>query len=102
MFVGPSVFEPFGIVFLEALACGTAVIATNIGGIPEVVRNNIDGILVRPNDPKELAEAIDYLLINKNTCKKMGFSGRARVVSTFSQELITEKLISIYSELENS
>src|SRR5277367_1767962 len=62
MFVCPSVYEPLGIVNLEAMACSTAVVASRVGGIPEVVSGGETGLLVPPDDPASLADAINMLL----------------------------------------
>ena len=62
MFVCPSLYEPLGIVNLEAMACGTAVVASRVGGIPEVVAGGETGLLVPPDDPASLADAINALV----------------------------------------
>jgi glycosyltransferase involved in cell wall biosynthesis len=76
IFICPSLSEPFGIVNLESMACGTPVIATKTGGIPEAVQDNKTGILVQQNDPKELAEAIQSLLEDAKLRKRFGDDGR--------------------------
>jgi len=96
VFVAPSLYEPFGVVLLEALACATPVIATKSGGIPEIVREDIDGRLVPPNDYKNLAAAIQYLLENEDKAARMGLEGRSRVLSNFSLKETAKKLHSIY------
>jgi starch synthase len=99
VFVAPSIYEPFGVVLLEALACTTPVIGTKCGGIPEIVRENIDGRLVPPNDPRKLAVAIQYFLENKDQATRMGFEGRQRVLSNFSLEKTAKKLHSTYRNI---
>jgi glycosyltransferase involved in cell wall biosynthesis len=99
IFVCPSLSELFGIVNLEALACATPVVATNVGGIPEVVRNGEHGILVPPNDAEKLAEAIEYLLNNKDVRRKFGKNGRRWVAENFSSEAVTKRLCQIYDEM---
>jgi starch synthase len=96
VFVAPSIYEPFGVVLLEALACATPVIGTKCGGIPEIVREDIDGRLVPPNDSRKLAVAIQYFLENKDQATRMGFEGRHRVLSNFSLEKTAKKLHSTY------
>lgn len=99
VFVCPSFSEPFGIVNLEALSCETPVVASNVGGIPEVVRNHENGILVPPNDAVKLAEGIQYLLDNAEIRKKFGEKGRRWVVKNFSSEIVIKKLLQIYKNM---
>jgi len=99
IFVHPSLFEVFPVTNLEALSCGTPVVATNVAGIPEIVRDRQHGILVPPNNPARLAEAIQYLLENEDIRIKFGREGRKWVVKNFSLEAVTEKLCRIYKEI---
>jgi len=99
IFVCPSLIEPFGVVNVEALACGTPVVASNVDGIPDIVENNRNGILVSPNDPFKLAEAIDYLLDNEDVRTKFGRAGRKKVEKEFSWNVIAKKLSKIYTEV---
>jgi glycosyltransferase involved in cell wall biosynthesis len=68
--------EGFGLTLLEANAAGKPCIASNIGGIPSVIENNYNGILVPPNDPKLLAQAIIWLARDSEKCLKFGRNGR--------------------------
>jgi glycosyltransferase involved in cell wall biosynthesis len=99
IFVCPSLSEPFGIVNLEALSCETPVIASKVGGIPEVIQNNKNGLLVQPGNPKQLAEAIQFLLDDERLREKYGEEGRRMVLQQFSQEVIAKKILEIYNEL---
>ncbi len=99
IFVCPSLSEPFGIVNLEAMSCGTPVVATKVGGIPEVVENNKNGILVQPENAKQLADAIQYLFDNNKISRAFGNEGRRMVVQKYSQEKVAKRLIEIYREL---
>src|SRR5512138_2161230 len=84
VFCCPSVYEPFGIINLEAMACETAVVASAVGGIQEVVVKDTTGRLVPPADPRALAEAINGLLRDRPLAKRMGKAGRLRVEQSFS------------------
>lgn len=96
VFVLPSFSEAFPIVILEALSCEIPVVATPVGGIPEIVRNNEDGFFVPPNNPQKLAEAIQYLIENKDIRMRMGREGRKRVMKNFSLDVIVKRLCKIY------
>jgi len=95
----PSTAESLGIVILEALACGTPVIASNVGGIPEIIQNNKNGILVPAGNPVELAKRIRCLLDDESLRKKFSEEGRRCVIEKFSYELIVEKLLEVYDQL---
>jgi glycosyltransferase involved in cell wall biosynthesis len=99
VFVLPSLSESFGIVNLEALSCETPVVASNTGGIPEIVHNHKNGILVPPCSSVELARGIQYLLDNQEVRKKFGKEGRRWVVENFSSEITVKKLLQIYKEM---
>lgn len=92
----PSLVEDFGIVNLEALACETPVVASGVGGITEIVKNGVNGLLVLPNDPKKLANALTKLLENKELIEQYGINGRQMVKEHFSWDSIAKELISIY------
>jgi starch synthase len=110
VFVCPSIYEPMGIVNLEAMACETAVVATATGGIPEVVADGSTGLLVpivqsadgtgTPLDPDrfvaDLAAAISELLKQPDLAAAMGRAGRRRAVEHFSWPTIVERTIEVY------
>lgn len=103
IFVLPSIIdEAFGRVVLEAMACGRPVIATNGGGIPEIVKDNETGMLVPPKDSDKLAQAIIALLEDKERAKRMGLAGRERVEQYFSLEKMVKKIEDLYGQLINS
>ncbi|MEM2741859.1 MAG: glycosyltransferase family 4 protein, partial [Nitrososphaeria archaeon] len=99
IFVLPSLKEALPMSILESLACGTPVVATTVGGIPEIIRNNENGILVPQNDEKKLAEAIDYLLQNKDVRVRLGQNGRKNIVERFSYRSSIKKLLKIYQKM---
>ncbi|MFE0339190.1 glycogen synthase, partial [Streptomyces sp. NPDC058955] len=122
VFVCPSVYEPMGIVNLEAMACGTPVVATATGGIPEVVVDGATGLLVpfearpagaagvpgsaddagEPVDPgrfaKDLAAAVNRLLDDPDLADRMGAAGRERARSHFSWDRAAERTLALYRE----
>jgi glycosyltransferase involved in cell wall biosynthesis len=100
VFCLPSVMkhESFGIVNLEAMACGIPIVASKIGGVPDVVKDGENGLLVQPRDSGALADGIIYLLENEEVQKKMGMNGR-RKVEDYSWERIAEMTEKVYSEV---
>jgi alpha-maltose-1-phosphate synthase len=99
VFACPSLYEPLGIVNLEAMACGTAVVGSAIGGIPEVVRDGETGLLVPPDDPAALAEAINVLVGDAERAAAMGRAGRDRVVAEFGWPQVAAQTVALYEEL---
>ena len=99
VFVLPSAgLELFGIVNLEAMACGVPIVASKIGGVPDVVKDGENGLLVPPRDSGALTDAIIYLLENEDTREKMGKIGR-RKVEEYSWENIAEETEKVYLSL---
>jgi starch synthase len=103
VFVCPSVYEPLGIVNLEAMACGIPVVASDVGGIPEVVVGGETGVLV-PYAAADatayeagLATAIDSVLDDPGRARDMGSAGRARAEANFSWTTIAEQTVAIYA-----
>ena len=97
-FVCPSVYEPFGLINLEAMACETPVIATRVGGIPEVVVDDETGWLVPPGDAAALAGAVRRLLADPERAPRFGRAGRRRVEEHFSWAVIAERTLEVYRE----
>ena len=102
VFACPSVYEPLGIVNLEAMACGTAVVASAVGGIPEVVLDGVTGVLVAydERDPRgferDLAAALTALLQDPARAAQMGAAGRERAVREFTWAAIADQTEAIY------
>ena len=99
VFACPSVYEPFGIINLEAMACERPVVASAVGGIQEVVVPGETGYLVPPADPKALADALNKVLRDRNMARQMGLAGRKRVVDHFSWTSIAAKTKTMYEEM---
>jgi len=113
VFVCPSIYEPFGLVNLEAMACGVAVVASHVGGIPEIIVEGETGYLVAlekaddafgsPRDPDRfaagLAEAINRVLDDPGAARRLGDAGRRRAVEQFSWHAIAEKTAELYRTL---
>jgi alpha-maltose-1-phosphate synthase len=99
VFACPSLYEPLGIVNLEAMACGTAVVASRTGGIPEVVADGQTGLLVPPGDPAALAAAVNALLRDPARAAAMGAVGRARAVGEFSWDSVAAQTVWLYERL---
>jgi starch synthase len=113
VFVCPSIYEPLGIVNLEAMACTTAVVATATGGIPEVVEDGVTGLLVpfepvddasrAPREPAAfaaaIAERVNRLLSRPGEAKRMGEAGRRRAVEQFGWDRIAEQVRALYERL---
>ena len=107
VFVCPSVYEPFGLVILEAMACETAVVASKVGGIPEIVVEGETGFLVEydPSDSEafatNLATKIKLVLDDAALARKMGDAGRERVVQSFGWPAIAATTADLYETLLN-
>ena len=99
VFAIPSVYEPLGIVNLEAMACGTAVVGSRTGGIPEVVAEGETGLLVPVAEPEPLTEALNTLLRDPDRADAMGQAGRKRAVSEFGWPAIAAQTADLYAEL---
>ena len=98
VFACPSVYEPFGLINLEAMACGTPVVASRVGGIPEVVVDGETGWLVPPGDAAALSGALRGALADPARARRMGEAGRRRVEDHFSWDRIAERTLAVYGE----
>ncbi|WP_080795585.1 glycogen synthase [Corynebacterium pacaense] len=104
-FVCPSIYEPLGIVNLEAMACSTAVVASDVGGIPEVVVDGVTGTLVHydENDAAGfeagLAAAVNEMVEDRARAERFGKAGRQRAIDDFSWETIAQQTVDVYKSL---
>jgi len=98
LIVMPSLWEGLGLVLLEAMALGKPIVATDVGGIPEVVENKKTGILVPAKDPNALAEAISNLLEDYSVAARMGETGKASVKERFSPVKMVKEIELIYNK----
>ena len=113
VFVCPSIYEPLGIVNLEAMACEAAVVATATGGIPEVVEDGVTGLLV-PFEPvddgsrapcdehafvRAIADAVNKLLADRDRAQQYGQAGRRRTIERFSWPTIAAETTALYQRL---
>jgi glycogen synthase len=97
VFCCPSVYEPFGLINLEAMACETPVVASAVGGILEVVEDGVTGLLVPPRRPDRLGEALTALLTDRERGRAMGKAGRARVEDRFSWMSVAARTQTLYA-----
>jgi glycosyltransferase involved in cell wall biosynthesis len=98
VFVLPSLSEGLSLSLLEAMAAGLPVVATAVGGNPELVREGETGYLVPPRDPAALASAIGRLLVDRASAQAFGAAGRRRVLEEFSAERMVERYEALYAE----
>jgi alpha-maltose-1-phosphate synthase len=81
------------------MACETAVVASRVGGIPEVVEGSVTGLLVPPDDPASLADALNMLVRDPERAAAMGEAGRERAVAEFSWDAVAAQTAALYAEL---
>ena len=104
LFLCPSIYEPLGIVNLEAMACETAVLASDVGGIPEVVADGLTGELIHYSGNAAEFEAafttkINALMADRDLLRKYGEAGRVRAIDQFSWDAIAEETVALYKSL---
>ena len=98
LFVAPSLYESFGLIFLEAMRWGTPVVGTTAGGIPEIIHDGESGTLVPPNDPQALASAMIALLKDDGLRFRIGQAGRRRVETMFSSAIMARRVAELYGQ----
>ncbi|MCK5642949.1 MAG: glycosyltransferase family 4 protein, partial [Gammaproteobacteria bacterium] len=99
VFVLPSIYEPFGIVLLEAMACETPCIGSRVGGIPDIIDHDKTGLLVEPESDEELSDAIAKLYYDSDKRYSMGKNGRERAISCFDWNDVSSKTIRVYQQV---
>ena len=99
LFVMASLWEGFGLVFLEAMAAAKPIVATRVSAVPEVVEEGVTGLLVPPRDPKALAEAMLSLLADRELARSMGRAGLLRLQERFTEERMVDEIEELYLEL---
>ena len=102
IFVLSSLNEGMGVCLLEAQALGVPVVATKVGGVPEVVLHEQTGILIPSKDPQALSRAIIYLLENKEKRHRMGEEAKNWIDNNFSAEAMVNRISNLYEELTKS
>lgn len=112
VFVCPSVYEPFGLINVEAMACGAPVVASAVGGIPEIVDDGTTGFLVpmepsgdgfgSPASPADfsagIAARVNQLLASPDLCRQFGRAGRERAVARFTWQAVAKRTVEVYQE----
>ena len=91
--------EPFGIVAIEAMMRGTAVIATNSGGLREIVRHQQTGLLIKSEDVEALANSLEQVLRDRNLAEQMGQQGREIALAHFSETHFVNQFIDLYHQI---
>ena len=100
--VVPSRMESIPQVIKEAFYLKIPIIATNVGGIPELITDNETGILIPPNDPKILENSINKLLVDDETSKRLADAGYEFVMNNLTWEILLPKYVKFYEDLLNS
>lgn len=99
LFVFPTYFEGQPVSVLEAMAYQCGIVATNVGGIPQMVEQEQTGLLIEPKDPERLKSALEKLLSDPELCERLGKNARAKVQKEFSIEKSLQELIKIYQQM---
>jgi len=94
--------EPFGRTIIEAMAMGKATIAANLGAVPEIITDGVDGILIPPDDPEVLAKTVIRLLENEKLREKLGAAARRKIEEKFDIKFYVTKIENIYQEILNT
>jgi glycosyltransferase involved in cell wall biosynthesis len=98
VYVSPATTEAFGMALIEAAAAGIPTVATRVGGVPEAILDGVTGLLVAPNDPSALAQAVVGLLDDRKTAEKLAHAARERATTEFSPERMIDRTLEVYAE----
>jgi hypothetical protein len=98
LFVAPSLFESFGLIYHEAMQYGKAVVGCRTGGVPEVVQDGIEGILVEPDNPVDLLKALSKLMGDEELRQKMGLAGFKRIKDEMNYRVMANSLEQVYRD----
>jgi glycosyltransferase involved in cell wall biosynthesis len=99
LFVAPSLYESFGLIYLEAMNYGKPVIGCRAGGIPEVIDEGITGLLAEPEAPASLAEAVTKLLKTPTSLYELGVAGRQRLLDKFTHIQMAQQFAEVYRQV---
>ena len=97
LFVAPSLYESFGYIFVEAMRWGTPSIGTKAGGIPEIIQDDVTGVLVDPGQPEQIAQAMIQLLQNDERRLRIGEAGRRHVEGKFDWSQMAKRAEDLYT-----
>lgn len=97
--VVPSIEEPLGLVAIEAMAAGTPVVASDVGGLPEIVSHEVNGLLVKPRDPSALSSSVIRLAQDHNLRGRLGIHGKAMMHNRFDPASLTNQVVAIYDRV---
>jgi glycosyltransferase involved in cell wall biosynthesis len=101
LFVLASLSDPLPVAIMEAMSCETPILATNSGGVPELIEHGVDGYLVPPENPSALAEAIAYLANNPNLAEQFSTSARSKVLQRFNSSLSAKAISRLLEEMKD-
>ena len=102
VFVLPSYTESFPITILEAMASGLPVVASNVGGIPEIISNNKDGILIEPGNPYQLTKSVLNILHDRQLASQIAINARNKVQQYFNSEKMASATKEFYYKVLNN
>lgn len=95
----PSVYEPFGMVYIEAMACAKPVVGCSAGGVPEIISHGMNGYLCKPRDPVDLAKVLTWLLKDAEKRRRFGEAGRRIVEEKFTHNRRVDETIAVYEKI---